>query len=334
VIAEDRLIIHSNSTFKPLPFLGNRHLQTLLAHAWQGPKTKLPALIRQVPVEDGDRLAVHDSVPRRWQSEAGMVLLVHGLGGCHQSGYMLRLGAALWRRGWRVLRMDLRGVGAGEKLAQRTYHGGCSDDVRAVASFFRQENPNAPLILLGMSLGGNIVLKLAGEAATNPLTGLHAVAALAPPIDMVACAYMIAQPRNHLYEQYFVRHLKDQVRRNRRHHSQAARLRFPRHLTMRLFDELVTAPSWGFADAMDYYRRASALPVVGQISVPAFILTARDDPFIAVESFESLQTGPATEVHIIERGGHLGFLGRDGAGGFRWAEQRLVDWITKVRAAW
>ena len=233
-----------------------------------------------------------------------------------------------------MLRMDLRGVGAGEKLAQRTYHGGCSDDVRAVASFFRQENPNAPLILLGMSLGGNIVLKLAGEAATNPLTGLHAVAALAPPIDMVACAYMIAQPRNHLYEQYFVRHLKDQVRRNRRHHSQAARLRFPRHLTMRLFDELVTAPSWGFADAMDYYRRASALPVVGQISVPAFILTARDDPFIAVESFESLQTGPATEVHIIERGGHLGFLGRDGAGGFRWAEQRLVEWITKVRAAW
>jgi predicted alpha/beta-fold hydrolase len=230
--------------------------------------------------------------------------------------------------------MDLRGVGAGEKLAQRTYHGGCSDDVRAAANFFQQENPNAPLILLGMSLGGNIVLKLAGEAAAKPLTGLHAVAALAPPIDMVACAHMIAQPRNHLYEQYFVRHLKDQVRRNRRHNPRLTRLRFPRHLTMRLFDELVTAPSWGFADAMDYYRVASALPVVGRISVPAFMLTARDDPFIAVESFESLRPGPATEVHIIERGGHLGFLGRDGAGGFRWAEQRLVDWITKVGAAW
>jgi predicted alpha/beta-fold hydrolase len=247
---------------------------------------------------------------------------------------MLRVGGALWRRGWRVLLMDLRGVGAGEKLARRTYHGGCSDDVRAVATFFQRQDPGAPLILLGLSLGGNIVLKLAGEAAANPVAGLQAVAALAPPIDMIACANLISQPRNHLYEQYFVRHLKDQVRRNRRHHPTSTRLRFPTHLTMRLFDDLVTAPSWGFADADDYYRRASALPVVSQIQVPAFILTARDDPFIAVETFESFWPGPATEMHIAERGGHLGFLGRDGAGGFRWAEQRLVEWITKVRAAW
>jgi predicted alpha/beta-fold hydrolase len=272
-------------------------------------------------------------MPERWQPTAGMVLLVHGLGGCHQSGYMVRLGSALWRRGWRVLRMDLRGVGAGETLARRTYHGGCSDDVRAVAAFFQQESPGAPLILLGMSLGGNIVLKLAGEAAAKPLAGLHAVAALAPPIDMVGCAQMLAQPRNRLYEQYFVRHLRVQVRRNRRHQSSSSRLRLTGQLTMRLFDELVTAPSWGFAGADDYYRRASALPVVNQIEVPAFILTARDDPFIAVEPFETLRPGRSMEVHIAQRGGHLGFLGRDGAGGIRWAEQRLVEWITKVRAA-
>jgi predicted alpha/beta-fold hydrolase len=230
----------------------------------------------------------------------------------------------------RVLRMDLRGVGAGERLAKRTYHGGCSEDVRAVAAYFHRENPGTPLILVGLSLGGNIVLKLAGEAAADPLAGLVAVAALAPPIDMIGCARMLAQPSNRLYEQYFVRHLKDQVKRNRRHHSDQPKPRFPRQLTMRLFDEMVTAPSWGFADALDYYRRASALPVLGQIQVPAFILTARDDPFIAVEPFETLRPGPATEVHIMGRGGHLGFLGRDGAGGFRWAERRLVEWICNL----
>jgi uncharacterized protein len=258
-----------------------------------------------------------------------VAVLVHGLGGCHQSGYMLRLGRALCRRGMRVLRMDLRGVGAGETLAKRTYHGGCSEDVRAVAASFQRENPGTPLILVGLSLGGNIVLKLAGEAAADPLAGLVAVAALAPPIDMIGCARMLAQPRNRFYEQYFVRHLKDQVRRNRRH-SHQPKPRFPRQLTMRHFDDLVTAPSWGFANAMDYYRRASALPLVGNIEVPAFILTARDDPFIAVEAFETLRPGPATEVHIMERGGHLGFLGPDGAGGFRWAERRLVEWISNL----
>src|SRR6516225_2778002 len=164
--------ISQSSTFRPLWFLANPHLQTLLAHIWQGPSPRLPAILRHVPLPDGDRLAVHDSIPRRWQPAAGMAVLVHGLGGCHQSGYMVRVGSALWRSGMRVLRMDLRGVGAGETLAKRTYHGGCSDDVRAVAGFFRQQNPAAPLILVGLSLGGNIVLKLAGESAANPLPGL------------------------------------------------------------------------------------------------------------------------------------------------------------------
>jgi predicted alpha/beta-fold hydrolase len=241
-----------SQTFKPLPFLGNPHLQTLLAHVWQGPGVRLPATLREVPLVDGDRLAVHDSMPPRWHPGAGAALLVHGLGGSHRSGYMLRLGSALWHGGMRVLRMDLRGVGAGETLASRTYHGGCSDDVRAVAAHFQHENPGAPMILVGLSLGGNIVLKLAGESAADPLPGLAAVAALAPPIDMVGCAGMLAQPRNRLYEQYFVRHLKEQVRKHRRHQADRPRLRFPRYLTMRLFDELVTAPSWGFADALDY----------------------------------------------------------------------------------
>src|SRR5205823_1282383 len=85
---------------------------------------------------------------------------------------------------------------------------------------------------------------------------------------------------------------------------------------------------WGFAGPVDYYRRAAALPHVGRIAVPAFVLTARDDPFIAVEPFEAGAFPGHVHIRVTPRGGHLGFLGRDGAGGVRWAERQVADWVT------
>jgi hypothetical protein len=104
-------------------------------------------------------------------------------------------------------------------------------------------------------------------------------------------------------------------------------VRFPRGLTLRGFDDLYTAPRWGYADAVDYYRQASSLPLLGKVRVPALLLTARDDPFIAVEPFEALQGSAHIDVHIAPCGGHLGFLGLDGRGGIRWAESKLIDWL-------
>jgi predicted alpha/beta-fold hydrolase len=86
---------------------------------------------------------------------------------------------------------------------------------------------------------------------------------------------------------------------------------------------------WGFADALDYYRRASALPFIPPIKVPTLILTARDDPFIAVKPFLELAPPAHVEVQVLERGGHLGFLGPDGAGGIRWAERRVAQWVAR-----
>jgi predicted alpha/beta-fold hydrolase len=178
-----------------------------------------------------------------------------------------------------------------------------------------------------MSLGGNLVLKLAGEAGQNPLPGLHAVAAVAPPVDMAACSTMLARLR--FYDAYFARQLVRQVRQHQQHFPDIVVPPFPRRLTMRQFDDLCTAPRWGFADALDYYRRASALPLLEYIEAPTFIVAARDDPFIAVAPFEELATHPKMEVHIARHGGHLGFLGRDGAGGFRWAEHRVAAWVLR-----
>jgi predicted alpha/beta-fold hydrolase len=252
--------------------------------------------------------------------------VVHGLGGSHRSGGVQRLAAALLARRARVFCVDLRGAGDGAALARRSYYGGCSEDVRAALEAVAQWCPSSPLALVGLSLGGNIVLKLAAESAARPVPNLDRVAAANPPIDLLRCSDLLARPRNRLYEAHFVRGLVQQARTQRRHFPDLPPLRFPHGLALRCFDDLYTAPSWGFADALDYYRRASSAPLLDRISLPTLILTARDDPFVAVELFEALGPSPGRTVHIAERGGHLGFLGRDGNGGIRWAERHLADW--------
>src|SRR5262249_35064204 len=149
--------------------------------------------------------------------------------------------------------------------------------------------PGSPLLLIGVSLGGNLALKLAGESADRPVPGLAGVGVLAPPIDLERCSDLLALPRNRVYEQRFARDLVRSARRRQYSFPDLPPVRFPDLLTVRGFDDLYTAPRSGFADAVDYYRRASSLPLIPHIPVPTLILTARDDPFIAVEPFERLR---------------------------------------------
>jgi uncharacterized protein len=312
-------------SFRPLPLLGNPHVQTVLGNLWSGAPLTCGSTTVIVPLPDGDRVAAHDSLPPAWRPGGPIALLVHGLAGCHDSGYMRRVTQALVDRGVRVFRMDLRGSGAGTGLARRFYSAACSDDVRAVLEYLGARHAGSPQLLAGFSLGGGVVLKLAGEAGDRPPPGLRAVAAIAPPLDLVRCSELLA--RLPFYDRWYVRHLTAHVARHQRHFPDLARVRFPRRLTLRRFDELYTAPRWGFADALDYYRRASALPWVARIRLPSFLLTARDDPFVAVEPFEQIGPTAHVEVHISPHGGHLGFLGSDGQGGIRWAERHVVDWL-------
>src|SRR5262249_34859952 len=135
--------------FRPLPFLGNPHVQTLLGNLLKGPALRAPSEERTVTLPDGDQLLLYDSVPAAWKLGDPIVLLVHGLGGSHDSGYMQRMARRLLPRGRRVVRMDLRGCGKGMALAKRPYHGGCSDDVRAAAAEVARWSPASPLVLLG-----------------------------------------------------------------------------------------------------------------------------------------------------------------------------------------
>jgi hypothetical protein len=313
--------------FRPPPLLSNPHVQTILGAFLPGRGCPPPRRRHVVHLPDGDALLLHENTPPSWRPGDPAALLVHGLTGCHASAHIRRMAALLLARGVRTYRIDLRGAGLGLALARQTYHAGRSEDGRAALAFLRRESPGSPLLLLAVSLGANMALKLAAEAADDPVPGLARVAALNPPIDLARCAELILLPRNRVYERRFTRDLVRDARRRHRHFPDTPRPIFPPGLTLVGFDDVYTAPRNGFRDAADYYRRASAWPLIPRIALPTLILTARDDPFIAVEPFEALRPPPNVEVHIAPFGGHVGYVGWD-RGVVRWAERRVVDWLT------
>jgi predicted alpha/beta-fold hydrolase len=322
---------HADFQFRPLPLLHNPHIQTVLAALVPGLDCPLPDQRHLLLLSDGDRLVLHNNTPPGWKLDDPLALLVHGLSGSHASSHIRRLAAMLLARRVRVVRMDLRGAGAGIALARRVYHAGRSEDVRAALAEIHTWSPSSPLLLIGLSLGGALALRLAGEAAERPVPGLTRVAAISPPIDLLRCCALLSLPKNRFYEDNFTRDLLYHARQRQRYFPDLPPLRFPRRrLTMRMFDDLYTAPRSGFADAQEYYRTASCAALIPHIQLPALILTARDDPFIAVESFEELKVPSNILVRIVKHGGHIGFLGWDGTGGIRWAERRAVEWIVQL----
>jgi predicted alpha/beta-fold hydrolase len=269
-------------------------------------------------------------VSPQWRPGDPIGVVIHGLSGSHDSAAVRRFAGRLLARGLRVIRPDLRGIGRGIALARNANHAGRSDDLRAILEQVHRANPTSALYVVGISLGGATVLRLAGEAAGRPIPGLAAIAVLGPPVDLGRCAALLEQRRNWIYDYNFARGLVAEARVRQRHFPDLPHLRFPRRMTVRLFDELYTAPRGGFADAADYYCRASALPLLGNIQVRTLILAARDDPFIAAESLEEAALPAAVELHVLRHGGHLGFVGRDGDGGVHWAERYVVDWLVAV----
>lgn len=319
----------SVAPFRPLPFLRNPHLQTILGRASWG-RELFPSVHHLIGLEDGDKLAVVVSTPAGWEPEDRTAVLVHGLCGCYQSAYVSRMAGRLFGLGLRVVRVNLRGCGSGRGLARHPYHSGRSEDVRQVLTWLNLQWPESPVALLGYSLGGNIVLKMAGEDGHVPTGSLDSVIAVSAPIDLLACSQLIEQPRNRLYDRHFVKLLIMDVRERQRFFPDLPDVSLPPQPTLRQFDDTYTAPRSGFRDAVDYYERASSGPLIGRIEVPTLLLTARDDPFIAVDPFERVPDRRHIEVHITDHGGHLGFLGfTSNPWKFRWMDDFLVDWILR-----
>jgi uncharacterized protein len=322
-----------NGSFPPvLPgLLRGGHVQTLAGYYLPSLSRRYTAVRHTIVLPDGDEVVLHDDCPSSWGPCSPFVVLMHGLAGCHQSGYMIRIAARLTDCGIRVFRLDHRGAGAAACRAKHPYHAGRSEDVREALFAASQLCPGSMGGIAGFSLSGNMLLKMLGEDAVRGRVPQYLSCAVAvnPPIDLEANSAAMKTRLNRRYDRHFTELLVPQVRQRLDTFPDAPRPLEPfTPKILREFDTLYTAPVSGFSSVEDYYRQSSAAPLVPSIATPTLILTAEDDPMIPVKSFRELPDSPAVTLHIARHGGHLGYLSRRGRDpDRRWMDWRVIDWF-------
>lgn len=273
-----------------------------------------------------------------WQSadreKALTVIVVHGLEGSSESQYMLGVARSGLAAGMNVVLMNQRNCGGMNHFAPTLYNSSLSADVAAVARHMVEHEGVSHFALAGFSMGGNLVLKLAGEWGKNGPREFRAVAAVCPAMDLAASADALHEPANRLYEWYFLVQLFRRMREKAKFFPEAFDVSRLRGISsLRLFDDRVTAHYCGFTGADDYYARAAAANVVGQIAVPALVIHAKNDPFIRLmpETRERILANPNITFIETDDGGHCAFMGAPDGNGYdgRWAEREVVEFLRR-----
>ena len=270
------------------------------------------------------------TTPRDWNENEPTIVMVHGLLGSHKSPYAVRLAKKLNQRGIRSVRINLRGCGTGRGYAKRMYHAESSDDIWQALKEIKRDTPHSPLIVIGFSLGGNIVLKMGGEKGEEALNLVEKIIAINPPIDMHSSMLLLS--KNKAYERFFMRALKAEAEYRHEIFEDLPPLEIPNSMTLLEFNEFYTAPQAGFSSARDYYHACSSGRLISSLCVPSHILFSRDDPIVDCTVLDSIQIPKNIDVLITDHGGHLGFLGIPGQkGGFLWMDFVLLQWIIENR---
>lgn len=329
--------------FTPRRWLSGGHVQTI-ASFLIARRLKVPAPEeRLIEVEPGIQVLCHC----HWQPDrasALTIIIVHGLEGSSESQYMLGISAKALAAGMNVVRYNQRNCGGTDALAPVLYHSGLSNDVAAVAHDVIARDGVSRLALVGFSMGGNIVLKLAGEWGAQAPPQLRAAAACCPAIDLAISADTLHHPSNRIYEKYFLWALRRRMIQKARlfpGHFDVSRLRGIRSL--REFDDRITSFYCGFTGVDDYYDRASAAHVVDRIAVPTLILYAANDPFIRITAETRKKISSNPNITFIETldGGHCAFVGEPAKSGIGagsgnngrddgyWAEHEIVNFLRR-----
>jgi hypothetical protein len=300
--------------FEPPSWLRGGHAQTLAGNYWRRIPSKIPFEPETVVVDaqDGSRVLCHC----HWQADQVRrdrltILLVHGLEGSSDSQYIRGITALAWNAGCNVIRMNMRNCGGTDTWSPTLYHSGLSSDVGVVLHHFAGRYGLRRVTMAGYSMGGNLVLKLAGELAEDAPEWLRAVVGVCPAIDLAASADALHDPSNRMYEWHFLRNLMRRFRRKAELFPEIYSLEGLGPIrTIREFDDKITARYSGFTGADDYYFRAAAARVVSRIAIPALVLHALDDPFIRLmpESRAALSTNRTVTLVETRHGGHCAFL--------------------------
>jgi uncharacterized protein len=310
------------------PLFRNAHLATVAGNFWKRPEldSRWPATDVYYEPEPGVRVLVRNHHPVETET-LGEVILVHGLEGSSESGYVRSMAVAALEAGFVVHRWNMRGCGASPWHPKANYHSGQTGDLLLMARE-RRRMSGLPLFAIGYSLGGNMVLKLAGELeekGSDLFTGACAVSA---PIDLAASVAELKRLKNYFYQRRFVKRLKERVRKR---HSLAPDF-YPLEpldavKTIYDFDDRYTAKIFGFGTADEYYRTQSSRQFLERIRIPTLMVHAKDDPMVPASSYEhsAVRTNPLVRLISAERGGHLGFIAR-GPRRF-WLDHLLIDWL-------
>jgi uncharacterized protein len=326
--------------FKTKPFIPHRLLkqgdaQTIGAYLWprrfrSGDRTGDEE--RLFEVEPGSQVLARC----RWQpnrAEQPTLVMWHGMEGSTASSYMLTTADKMFRSGFNVVRVNFRNCGGTEHLTPTIYHGGLTGDLRAVIDELIARDHLSRLFVAGFSLGGNMVLKLAGEYGESPPTELKAICAVSPSIDLRASTSLIARRRNWIYQQDFLRRLKNRIKvKEKLFPGRYDSSGLPGIRSVEQFDNHYVAPAFGFADANDYYAKASSRPLIGRIRIPTLIIHAEDDPFIPFEPMRdpSIAANPYVLLLVTERGGHVAFVSVHAGEERFWAESRVVEFCNLI----
>jgi uncharacterized protein len=324
------------TAFTPRRGLSNGHVQTIVGDIYPRPAFQLACSADEVVVDprDNSRVLCHS----HWQpgEDAGSrltIVMVHGLEGSSDSGYIRGIAIRAWKAGCNVVRMNMRNCGGTDALTPTLYHSGLSGDVGAVVEHYTRQRGLQRVALVGYSMGGNLALKLAGEWGHR--TPLCAVATVCPAIDLAVSSDALHSPGNRFYEWHFLRRLI------RRYRIKAAL--FPDIYTsngigpirsLREFDDKIVARYCGFRDASDYYYRAASARVLDRIAVPTLVLRALDDPFIRLtaETKVTIEANPRITLVETKHGGHCAFLAGGQGQELRWAEANVMRYLLEATA--
>ncbi|MEB4590063.1 hydrolase [Candidatus Thiothrix sp. Deng01] len=311
----------THSTFRPAWWLQSPHLQTLWPVFFR-PRPKLKLQAERVELKDGDfiDLAWH---PR---PNSPLVLVIHGLEGSLRSHYAQTLLLALHNAGFASVFMHLRGCSGTPNRHASSYHSGRTADVAEVLAYLHASG-RMPDAAVGFSLGGNLILKYAGE--TGAASGLKAIVAVSTPFQLQECARKLEHGFARVYGQYLLRNLKGAYRRKFSQRQPPLPVKLDALGTIFAFDDQVTAPLNGFAGAEDYYARSSSGQFLSQIQTPALIIHAQDDPFMYPSTVpDASMLSDSVTLELAAHGGHVGFVG--GNAPWRaeyWLEQRITRWL-------
>lgn len=306
-------------------WLPGGHLQTIVAALRPPPRAKTTRERWDTP--DGDFIDVDFAGPA---SASRRLVLFHGLEGSADSSYARGLARDAAREGWRVALPHFRGCSGEPNRLGRAYHSGDSEELDWI---LRRLAGDGPLCAVGVSLGGNVLLKWLGEQGRKAAAVVARAAAVSAPLDLRAAGDALDRGLNRLlYTRMFLKSMKASARVKIAAHAlavDAARVAAAR--TLREFDDAYTAPLHGFRDVDDYWTRASSAPWLAQIRVPTLVLNAKNDPFLPRAALAAA-TRAASAAVLLESpptGGHAGFLEGPFPGRHGWLARRLLEFLSQ-----